>query len=158
MIRDAERAAARSGLSLRMPEGFPHNTVLATRVACLHQDAPWVFEFIRRIYAAEFVQGRNVGDEGVVAEALTGAGQRDPASIIAAANSPAAKDKLRVQTDEALALGIFGAPSLVVGGLEDGGDAPELFWGQDRVVDAVEWARGVHPMQRSQDSAAKPRL
>ena len=146
MMRDAERAASRTGLALRIPADFPHNTVLATRVACVFQDAPWVFDYIRRIYAAEFVEGRNVGDIAVVSEAIAAAGQ-DPERVLAAAATVAAKDKLRLQNDEALLLGVFGAPTLVVDG--DMGAPDELFWGQDRVADAVEWACGVHPLQKS---------
>ena len=160
MMRDAERAAARHGLPFNIPADFPHNTVLATRVACAFQDAPWAADFIARIYTAEFVEGRNVGDATVVAAAIAGAGQ-DPAAVLAAASAPAAKDRLRAQTEEALRLGIFGAPTLVVGG--DGGAPPELFWGQDRVADAVDWACGRHPMQLRQESqgagqAASPPL
>lgn len=160
MMRDAERAAARHGLPFNIPADFPHNTVLATRVACAFQDAPWVADFIARIYTAEFVEGLNVGDEAVVAAAVAGAGQ-DPAAVLAAATAPAAKDRLRAQTEEALRLGIFGAPTLVVGGGGDGGAPPELFWGQDRVADAIDWACGRHPMQlrlEGSGQAASPRL
>jgi 2-hydroxychromene-2-carboxylate isomerase len=54
--------------------------------------------------------------------------------VFAAAQTNAIKAKLRSQTEEALKLGIFGAPSLITG---DG----ELFWGNDRLERAIAWAR-----------------
>jgi 2-hydroxychromene-2-carboxylate isomerase len=44
-----------------------------------------------------------------------------------------AKAKLRARTEEAIALGIFGAPSFVAGG--------EMFWGNDRLEAALDWCR-----------------
>jgi 2-hydroxychromene-2-carboxylate isomerase len=51
--------------------------------------------------------------------------------VIRQAQSPESKDKLRAQTERAVALGIFGAPTFVVG--------PELFWGNDRLEAALSW-------------------
>jgi len=53
--------------------------------------------------------------------------------IVSAAEAPAIKDRLREQTEQAARLGIFGAPTWVVGG--------ELFWGNDRLEDAVAWGK-----------------
>jgi hypothetical protein len=58
----------------------------------------------------------------------------DPAALIASAQAPESKGQLRAQTDEAIRLGIFGSPTFVVG--------DELFWGNDRLEDALGWARG----------------
>jgi 2-hydroxychromene-2-carboxylate isomerase len=52
--------------------------------------------------------------------------------VLAAAESPEAKDRLRKQNEDAARLGIFGAPSFVVG--------TELFWGNDRMEQALAWA------------------
>jgi 2-hydroxychromene-2-carboxylate isomerase len=62
---------------------------------------------------------------------LAAAGQ-DPAPIIAAAELPAAKEGLRLRTEQAVRQGIFGAPSFIVGN--------ELFWGNDRLESAVAWS------------------
>jgi 2-hydroxychromene-2-carboxylate isomerase len=56
----------------------------------------------------------------------------DAAQVLALANSPANKEALKAQTARAIERGIFGAPSFVVG--------EELFWGDDRLEDAVAWA------------------
>jgi 2-hydroxychromene-2-carboxylate isomerase len=144
LLRDAERVAASAGLALRLPPDFPHNTVLAARIACSFQEAPWAFDFIAGVYAAEFQRGENVGSDAVLSSILTRLGI-EPAAVLAEAQSAAGKAKLKAQTDEAIALGIFGAPTFVV---ESGpGEAPELFWGQDRVGEAVAWALGRHALQ-----------
>jgi len=57
--------------------------------------------------------------------------------IIARANSTENKDALRLQTSEAMNLGLFGAPSFIADG--------ELFWGNDRLEHALVWARGERP-------------
>ena len=58
----------------------------------------------------------------------------DPKSALDAAQSDGNKQRLRLQTDEAQRLGIFGAPTFVA---SDG----ELFWGNDRLERALQWAR-----------------
>jgi 2-hydroxychromene-2-carboxylate isomerase len=57
----------------------------------------------------------------------------DPVAVFAAANTPENKAKLKAQTDEAIARDIFGAPSFMIG--------DELFWGGDRLDDAIAWAK-----------------
>jgi 2-hydroxychromene-2-carboxylate isomerase len=57
----------------------------------------------------------------------------DPTVVVAAANTSENKAKLKAQTDEAIARSIFGAPSFTVG--------EELFWGGDRLDDAIAWAK-----------------
>ncbi|TMB21298.1 MAG: hypothetical protein E6J59_06165 [Deltaproteobacteria bacterium] len=53
-------------------------------------------------------------------------------ALVDAAGAPEAKARLRAETERAIALGVFGAPTAVVG--------DELFWGNDRLEDAVAWA------------------
>ena len=53
--------------------------------------------------------------------------------MLALAGSDEVKSKLRSETEEAIRLGVFGAPSLVT---SDG----ELFWGNDRLHEALDWA------------------
>lgn len=131
MWRDLERVCAAQGLPLRRPSRFPRNGLLAARVAVLAEDEPWLPAFVRSVYAANFADDRDIADPAVVAALLTGVGQ--PAgSRLAEASSDAAKARLRARTDEAAALGIFGAPSFVVDG--------ELFWGNDRLDAALDAA------------------
>ncbi len=130
MWRDLERICAREGLPLNLPPmRFPQNGLKAARLAILEQ--AWAPNFVRAVYTANFAERKGIADDVVLAEILTQVGA-DPAAALAAANAPANKERLKTQTDEAIARGIFGAPSFTVGG--------ELFWGNDRLEDAIRWA------------------
>jgi 2-hydroxychromene-2-carboxylate isomerase len=133
MWRDLERVCAALDLPLRRPSRFPRNAVLAARIGCAYPDAPWLPDFVRRLYWANFAEDREIGDTEVVTEVLSGLDVPDVADILAAAQSPEGKDRLRAQTARAQALGIFGAPTFVCG--------EELFWGHDRMEPAIDWAR-----------------
>ncbi|SDI29639.1 2-hydroxychromene-2-carboxylate isomerase [Lutimaribacter saemankumensis] len=133
MWRDLERECARLGLPLRRPSRFPRGSLLAARIACAHADAPWIGAFVRATYAANFAEDRDIDTDDVIASLLGNIGQ-DPAPILALAATPAAKSALRAQTETARARGIFGAPSFIVGN--------ELFWGHDRMSQAIDWAAG----------------
>jgi len=129
MWRDLARICAAQNIALRHPSSFPRNGLLAARVAARFEDAPWVGAFVRGIYEANFARDEEISDPAVVASVLKAVGQ--PASLVGEASSEQAKSRLRANTDEAIALGIFGAPSFVVGG--------ELFWGNDRLETALAW-------------------
>jgi 2-hydroxychromene-2-carboxylate isomerase len=131
MWRDLDRICTAHGIPMRRPSQFPRNGLLAARVACWFADAPWLPDFVRAVYRANFAEDRDISSPEVVARCLSVAGG-DPAALIAEAQSAAAKERLRASTEEAIALGIFGAPSLTVGS--------ELFWGHDRIEDALRWA------------------
>ncbi|MDY6949796.1 MAG: 2-hydroxychromene-2-carboxylate isomerase [Pseudomonadota bacterium] len=131
MWRDMERICERADIPLRRPSVFPRNGLLAARVVCANGEAPWLPNFVRAIYQANFAEDAEISSPEVVGRCLTSLGQ-DAAAILEAAQAPAAKDKLKSNTAEAMERGIFGAPSFVVGG--------ELFWGNDRLEQALEWA------------------
>lgn len=131
MWRDMERICEGMNLPFRKPTAFPRNGLLAARVVCAHSEEAWVPEFVRAVYRANFVDDAEISSPAVVEQSLSALGQ-DAAAILAAAQTPAAKDKLKAQTAEAMARGIFGAPSFVVG--------DELFWGNDRLEHALAWA------------------
>ena len=131
MWRDMERLCADYGLPLQRPSKFPRNGLLAARIICAHPEAPWIPAFTRAVFSASFGTDRDIGERGVIAEILAGLGLDAPAAI-AAGETQQAKDSLRQQTEEAGALDIFGAPSFIVAG--------ELFWGNDRLEQALDWA------------------
>jgi 2-hydroxychromene-2-carboxylate isomerase len=85
---------------------------------------------VRAVYDANFARDLDVAEPDVLAECLARAGA--PADALAAGGDDAAKAKLRARGEEAAALGLFGAPSFTVDG--------ELFWGNDRLEDALAWA------------------
>lgn len=145
MWRDLERVCAKDGLPLRRPSRFPRSGLLAARVATAGAGEPWLPAFVRSVYRANFAQDRDIGDRGVIAELLDELGC-PPAPLLASAESPLARAALRSQTEHAMETGVFGAPSFVVRGDGDGngagGNAGELFWGNDRLEDALGWAVG----------------
>lgn len=142
MWRDLERLCARHGLPFRRPSGFPRNSLLAARVACLEET-----EFVRpalsrALFLANFAADRDIGDSAVVGHVLDELraehpGLQETARLLALAVEPENKERLRARTETAWGQGLFGAPSFVVEG--------ELFWGQDRMVEALAWARGDRP-------------
>jgi len=140
MWRDMERRCAARGLPMQPPPTFPANGLLAARVitALDPDDDDARGRATRAIFAAAFGCGRDIADVTVVRSALDDAGL-DGAALLAAAETSAVKAALRTTTDDAVARGVFGAPSFVTG---DG----ELFWGDDRLEDALSWAaNGPHP-------------
>jgi 2-hydroxychromene-2-carboxylate isomerase len=132
MWRDVERICAALGLPWRRPSRFPRNGLLAARVACAVQDEPWCGAFVRAVYRANFADDREISEPAVITGILADLGQPADATLVRAAE-PAVKERLRAQTEEAARLGIFGAPTVVVG--------EELFWGNDRVETALRWAK-----------------
>lgn len=134
MWRDLERICARLGLPFLRPAKFPQNSIHAARVAFAASAEPWLAEFVRRVLSAEFAHARDIGDPAVVADVLRELLGDDAAAShwLAAAQTDMVKSGLREQTGQARAAGIFGAPSFLVGN--------ELFWGNDRLDEAIEFA------------------
>jgi 2-hydroxychromene-2-carboxylate isomerase len=132
MWRDMARLCDAYGLPLKRPSTFPRVALLAARVGVLAAEEPWIGDFVRAVFRANFAEDREVGDAAVIRDLLAGLGQ--PAeSILARAQEDSNKQALRAQTEEAERRGIFGAPSFVT---PDG----ELFWGNDRLEQALAWA------------------
>jgi len=131
MWRDVARRAARHGLSFRKPSVFPRNGLLAARVALVGGEQGWAPEFTRAVFTAAFAEDREIGEQEVISEILRALG-REPGDVYARAHAPENKAELRARTEGAEARGIFGAPSFFVG--------EELFWGDDRLEEAIAWA------------------
>ncbi len=131
MWRDMERLCADLHLPLVRPSRFPRNGLLAARIACWFEDEPWLPAFVRAIYTANFARDQEIAEPDVVSACLIDAGA-DAEKALAAAATDAAKSQLRSRGEEAVARGVFGAPSFFVDG--------ELFWGNDRLDDALAWA------------------
>jgi 2-hydroxychromene-2-carboxylate isomerase len=130
MWRDLERLCAKHGLPYARPTIFPQRSILAARLALAAIEAPWLPALVRGIYVANFAQGADISDALTLGRVLAGLGQ-EARTWLDRAQSQAAKDALRANTDRAQALGIFGAPTFVACG--------ELFWGGDRLEDALAW-------------------
>lgn len=137
MVRDIARTSAARGLPFQMPAIFPANGLKAARLALAAKGQGAIAEFTRAVYAAAFGRGLDIFDDAVLTDCLLSSGL-DPEATRSLASDPGVKNLLRAHTDEALALGIFGAPSFTT---EDG----ELFWGDDRLDQALAWAKARGP-------------
>jgi 2-hydroxychromene-2-carboxylate isomerase len=133
MWRDLERLAADLGLPFRRFDPFPQNSLLPARVALNGLDQGWGEEFCVAVFRAQCEQGRRIDAAATLADILAGLNLDAPA-VLAAAQSDAHKGRLRAQTEEAQTRGIFGAPTFLT---DDG----EMFWGNDRLEQALAWAR-----------------
>lgn len=120
---DMKRWAHWFGVSLQMPPEHPRRTVLAMRaILAAPEEARRTIS--HALFHAYWVHGLDVADVSVVATVLDECGVNGPVCV-ERASQPTIKTELRTRTDQAIELGIFGAPAFVVGG--------ELFWGQDRI-------------------------
>jgi 2-hydroxychromene-2-carboxylate isomerase len=130
MWRDMEREAERLGIPFRRPSTFPRNTVPAAKIALVGLARGWGPSFIQRAMRANFADDRDVASPEVLHAILRELGLDGPA-IHQEALSPQSP-ALRRSTEEAIRLRIFGAPTFMVG--------DEMFWGNDRLESALDWA------------------
>jgi len=133
MWRDLERTCGTIGLPFVRPTTFPQNTLLAARVALIGLAEAWGEDYCRAIYRAEFAEGRTVEATETIAGVLSALGL-DAGAVLDRAQSNENRSQLRAHTEEAQRLGIFGSPSFVTAD-------SELFWGNDRLEAALNWAR-----------------
>jgi 2-hydroxychromene-2-carboxylate isomerase len=132
MWRDMERICEAEDIPLKLPPvRFPQNGLKAARIAMAGEAQGWIGAFTRAVYTANFAEQRDIADDATLALILSKLGV-NPEATVEAANTQENKDRLKAQTEEAMARGLFGAPSFTVG--------DELFWGNDRLEQAVAWA------------------
>lgn len=137
IFKNVMRLAHRLGVPLVPPPAHPFNPLLALRVASLPLPPAVRRSVIDALFAAAWGGGGGVADVAAVRRAVDAAGL-DGAALLTEAAMPAAKDRLRLQTDDALAHGLFGVPSVEVDG--------ELFWGCDAFPDVETFLRGEDPV------------
>ena len=129
--RDMARQCDKYGLPWRQPATFPRTALLPMRVALVGADQGWIAPFARRMMTMNFAADRDIDNAEAVGEVLAELGL-DAGAIVALALTQDNKLRLRRQTQQAQALKLFGAPSFISGG--------ELFWGNDRLEDALAHA------------------
>ncbi|WP_292456146.1 2-hydroxychromene-2-carboxylate isomerase [Methylibium sp.] len=133
--KDMARQCGKFGIPWRQPSVFPRVALLPMRVATMGAQQPWIGRFCREMMSRNFAADEDIQQVPVVHDVLFGLGLPADA-LIEGAQSDDVKAQLRARTEEAKARGIFGAPTFFVAG--------EMFWGNDRLDDAIESARTAH--------------
>ena len=131
--RDIARSARRYGIAFNPPPPpFPLPSIAPCRAFywLADRDPLQARDFAQRVYAALFVDGRNISEADVVVD-IAGDSGADAEATRAALGDQAVKDRLRQETDAAIARGVFGSPYVIV---DD-----EPFWGNDRLDDVDRW-------------------
>jgi 2-hydroxychromene-2-carboxylate isomerase len=122
--QDLQRWARKYGVPFTWNSVFPQNTVKALRVAIVAQKQGWFARIHRPLFEAVWVNDLDISDETVLSDIIAAAG-RDAAAVFGEIATDAVKAELRANSDEAVARGVFGAPTFFVG--------DEMFFGNDRL-------------------------
>jgi 2-hydroxychromene-2-carboxylate isomerase len=139
MWRDIERRTATHGVSYVKPPIWPTDPdLLHNLVAMVAARDGWVEPFTRASFKAWFLDGMALGDRACLEHVLRPL-NRNVDEVIAEARTPAIAEVYAKETELALSLGIFGSPTFVAG--------DEIFWGDDRLEEALAWASGGHRLQ-----------
>ncbi|MCA1826913.1 MAG: 2-hydroxychromene-2-carboxylate isomerase [Myxococcales bacterium] len=124
MSEDTARWAKQYGVPMQIPRAFPVSTIRALR-ACLaaeqHGQGDKAMHALFRTYWGE---GNDISDPSTIEGALNAAGL-DGKALVARTDAQEVKDALRRNTDQALARGVFGVPTIFIG--------ERSFWGNDRL-------------------------
>jgi len=131
-LRDFDRSARFYGIPFKFPEKFPLATHSAARgYYWLHgQDCGLARQFAHAVFRAYWIDGRDVSDLAVIREIAAGM-DIDADALAEAIGKTEIKERLKKETDGAIAKGMFGAPYLIVDG--------EPFWGADRLPQLEKW-------------------
>jgi 2-hydroxychromene-2-carboxylate isomerase len=135
---DVERRAARDNIPFAGRAPYPADPdLLALRVGLIAAQENWCPDYSRATFHQWFIGRRAPGVADHVQHALTSLG-KSSAPIIARARSAEGDHLLKEATDDARKLGIFGAPTFAIG--------QEIFWGDDRLAEALSFARSAAPI------------
>lgn len=133
---DFARSARRLGVGLRLPTPFPFASIAAVRAFYWLEatDGDKAGRFVRQVFAHAFDPAAGDGTAPVSAAQVAAVAAPlgvDPAALTAAVENPVWKDRVRQAVDDALEVGVFGAPFMRVDG--------EPFWGADRIDEFDQW-------------------
>jgi len=129
--RDMVRQCRKYGLRWKQPTTFPRLGVLPSRIALLGANEPWIGGFCRRVMELNFALDQDINQPDQLTPILGELGL-PAADILDQSRQETTKLRLREQTEQARGRGIFGAPTFFVG--------TEMFWGNDRMDDALQFA------------------
>ncbi|MDE0388797.1 MAG: 2-hydroxychromene-2-carboxylate isomerase [Rhodospirillales bacterium] len=129
---DMLRSARLHGITFNVPDNFPVNSIAACRAYywLADSDAAMARDFAQALYRGYFVENRDLSQPETVVAAAQALGV-DGHALVAAVQDQAIKDRLRAVNDAALDRGVFGSPTVFVGG--------EMFWGHDRLEMIDRW-------------------
>ena len=136
MFKDSFRAAAQLSLPFVPPFSHPFNPLASLRATLLDMDDDTRARLVTDLFDATWAQGRDVGSAEVVAEVCANAGVPDALERI---REPAIKQRLRDASQQAIEVGVFGVPTMVVEG--------ELFWGTDSLAHLERFLAGKDPVR-----------
>jgi 2-hydroxychromene-2-carboxylate isomerase len=132
-MAEVERRARERGLpGIRWPDPWPGNTLTAMRAATFAQQTGRTVAFALAAFRQAFAGGRDLSDLDNVLLAAA-ACELHPRAVLTGIEMRSVKDQLRTATDEAIARGVTGVPSIAVG--------EQVFWGDDRLEEAAEAIR-----------------
>ena len=137
MLRDVLRKSKQHDIPIAPPASHPFNPLAALRATCTNMNAERRIALVTALFEATWVYGRDVADTSVVADVVTSVGL-DAEQVTKDAHSNEVKTRLRRQTEEALASGVFGVPSMILQG--------RLFWGFDDLGSLDAFAAGTDPL------------
>ena len=132
LLHDVPRSARAMGVKLSFPPSFPEALIAPARAVywIADQNPEAAGAFAAAAFRAYWSEGRKLADPAVVAELAAAQGFAKE-TVLAALNDPAVKDRLKAETDAAIANHVFGSPFIVIDG--------EAFWGADRLDQVENW-------------------
>ena len=133
MWRDIERRAEGYGFFAKTPVPYPLSEFdLANQIAILGLDKGWGTDYIRLTYKKWFQEGKEPAIDPSISEICKELGLNKD-EIISEAKSEIFEKKYISNTDSARKKKVFGSPSFIV--------ENEIFWGDDRMEDAIKWSK-----------------
>lgn len=136
MFKDCLRTAAALGIPFAPPFAHPFNPLASLRATLLEMDEDIRGDLVTRLFAATWADSLDVSSPEVVARICADAGVPD---ALARIQDPAVKQRLHDASSEAISLGVFGVPTMIVDG--------ELFWGMDSLAHLERYLRGEDPVR-----------
>ncbi len=133
MWKDMARQTQKRRIPFKKPTVFPRNGLLAARIALWGSEENWCSAFTKKVFQSNFAENQEIGDVESLTSILKSL-KLNAEDIISQAHSQENKNLLKRQTEKAQKLGIFGAPSFIV--------KNELFWGDDRLEEAIAFLKG----------------
>ena len=124
-VKDLQDWASYVGIVIGQPSVFPVNSVRAMRGALIAQDDGKLVPFVRAVFEAYWGDLEDISLPEVIGRIATSLGY-DAAAFIAKTDDPAIKNRLRANTDELIARGGFGSPTMFVNG-------EDMYFGNDRL-------------------------